>query len=797
MRSLLILSGIILISINSFSQGFNCDGRLYFFRDIGANGYLSCFDNYPGSTTVIDLCPLPGYSHNGLAANPLDSLLYYLDGNSIRSIDANFNSNIICPNIGFGSVSGACDNLGRYWTVTGNNLLAIDLNTCSVVKGPFPLPAGSLDIAYNPYDCHIYIHSSGNNNIFKLDTNGVTVANFQLNFTPGGTYGGTAFGSDGLLYGVADGNLSSIDFQNLTSNFVFSYSPGVTNGRSDMASFGCIDVTASFQAAVINSCDSSTFQFTDSSNGYPVPVNYWLWDFGDNSTSPARNPVHTYTSPGTYTVSLIVASSTGCNLQVFDTAMTTITVNQLNSSSVSYTSCTGSFTLPGGSTVYSSGTYVDSLMSVNGCDSIITVNLTVSGPLSVTATASTIICFGENSELIIQATGGTAPYSGTGSYQVSAGTYTYTVTDANGCSATTGAISITQPTLLSVIASVSSTTAAGSPSGSATAVATGGTPGYAYSWNTVPAQNTATASGLYSGSYSVIVTDSRGCTTATSVIVPESALQCSTFRAFQQGRWGSTAAAAGPGVYLASHFASAYPNGLLIGSCGRTIRLTTSAAVSAFLPSSGNSRQLSPITLVNPSRNSYSNSMAGELVALNLNITFDSLDAAFAPSGVFLKNAIITHGPFTNWTVQRLYDEANRVIGCGGTASYINDLTNALVRVNSTGNEGNGATPYLRCPDRSTRTTNPLPPQDEVNVFPSPTSGNATIRYTMEEPGIASVEVFNTTGELVYTSRESVTNAGEHTLNLPLKNLGLPGGLYFIRFFRNETVEDLRLVISN
>ncbi len=37
----------------------------------------------------------------------------------------------------------------------------------------------------------------------------------------------------------------------------------------------------------------------------------WLWDFGDGNTSTARNPSHTYTTPGMYTVTLTVTGLTG------------------------------------------------------------------------------------------------------------------------------------------------------------------------------------------------------------------------------------------------------------------------------------------------------------------------------------------------------------------------------------------------------------------------------------------------------------------------------------------------------
>jgi PKD repeat protein len=52
--------------------------------------------------------------------------------------------------------------------------------------------------------------------------------------------------------------------------------------------------------------------FTDlSSSNYGI-INSWNWDFGDGNNSIAQNPVHTYTSPGTYTVTLVIETVDGC-----------------------------------------------------------------------------------------------------------------------------------------------------------------------------------------------------------------------------------------------------------------------------------------------------------------------------------------------------------------------------------------------------------------------------------------------------------------------------------------------------
>ena len=60
-----------------------------------------------------------------------------------------------------------------------------------------------------------------------------------------------------------------------------------------------------------------------------------------------------------------------------------------------------------------------------------------------------ILCNGGSSTVTVSATGGTAPYSGTGTFSRSAGTYSFTVTDANSCTATTTG-NITQPTALTL-----------------------------------------------------------------------------------------------------------------------------------------------------------------------------------------------------------------------------------------------------------------------------------------------------------------------------------------------------------
>ena len=139
------------------------------------------------------------------------------------------------------------------------------------------------------------------------------------------------------------------------------------------------------------------------------------------------------------------------------------------------------------------------------------------------------------------AQGGTMPYTFSwGGNQIgdtvntlSPGVHLVTVTDAKGCTAS-DTVEIHEPPYLVVsISNVVPVYCNGVNTGSLTATASGGTPGYTYLWDDNPAlpQITATASYLESGIYTVTATDSRGCiATATediSQVVPTMQLDTS------------------------------------------------------------------------------------------------------------------------------------------------------------------------------------------------------------------------------------------------------------------------------
>ncbi|MBK8562064.1 MAG: HYR domain-containing protein [Saprospiraceae bacterium] len=98
---------------------------------------------------------------------------------------------------------------------------------------------------------------------------------------------------------------------------------------------------------------------------------------------------------------------------------------------------------------------------------------------------------------------------------LSAGTYTVSVSGADGCAGSQTVV-ITQPTALEASATAQNDLAcANSNDGSITVAASGGTPNYDYVWSN--GASTPTVTGLGAGTYSVVVSDENDCTTTLEV----------------------------------------------------------------------------------------------------------------------------------------------------------------------------------------------------------------------------------------------------------------------------------------
>jgi hypothetical protein len=179
------------------------------------------------------------------------------------------------------------------------------------------------------------------------------------------------------------------------------------------------------------------------------------------------------------------------------------------------------------------GTYTLVITDDNGCTASLTRTVSQNALIVPTATSTNVPCFGGTTGTINLAwTGGTPSFSfnwGGGIVSqnrtgLAAGTYTVTITDGIGCTATLSR-TITQPAALTVNATVVNPVCGGT-TGSITLAASGGTGTYTYNWG--GSITGATRTGLAPGTYSATVTDANNCTkTVSSTILPAVVLAAS------------------------------------------------------------------------------------------------------------------------------------------------------------------------------------------------------------------------------------------------------------------------------
>jgi gliding motility-associated-like protein len=296
-------------------------------------------------------------------------------------------------------------------------------------------------------------------------------------------------------------------------------------------------------ASTSATCGMSNGSASVSVSGGVSPYTY-AWSNGGTTSSISGIPSGSYTV--TVTDNNLCTKTTSAN--VSNTGAPTLSVTASvnvncfggnnGSASISATGGTPGYTYSWstGATTTSvsgltAGTYSATVTDAIGCQA--TNSVVITQPTQVISSITASVnpgCFGTSTgTATVAASGGTPGYTylwsngqttanATG---LSAGSYTVTVRDANNCSSTSS-VTLSQPSQVSAnITANTPVSCFGGSNGTATVSASGGTPGYTYSWSN--GNSNAANSGLIAGSYTVTVTDTKGCTATTSVLINQPA----------------------------------------------------------------------------------------------------------------------------------------------------------------------------------------------------------------------------------------------------------------------------------
>ncbi|HXC03364.1 MAG TPA: gliding motility-associated C-terminal domain-containing protein [Bacteroidia bacterium] len=332
--------------------------------------------------------------------------------------------------------------------------------------------------------------------------------------------------------------------------------------------------------------------------------------------------------------------------------------NSNGSISVSASGGTGALTYSwspsGGNTSTASnlgaGSYTCTITDTKGCSAQISssVNNTGGPAVSLTFQTNNLCNAGSLGSATVTPTGGTTPYTfswspsgGTSASanNLSAGTYTCTVTDANGCQQTQ-LVTITEPAALNASApTVTNVNCNGACNGSAVVSATGGTGSYTYSWSP-SGGNSGTASSLCAGTYTCTISDANNCQTLQTAVVTEPVVLAVSVSAITPASCNTSNGSAtvtvsgGTGAYTFSWSPSggtaATANGLAAGSYNLTVN--DASGCSQILPVNINNSG-GPNSTLSSSSNSSCNGSCNGSATVNASGGTGTLTYSWSPSG--------------------------------------------------------------------------------------------------------------------------------------------------------------------
>ena len=418
-----------------------------------------------------------------------------------------------------GNLNGASQSNLAAGTYTVN---VVDANLCpgsGTVTITQPAAALSVSMANTPATC------GANNGTATVTTTGGTTT-YSYVWSPSGGAGATATNLAAGAYSVLVTDLNGCQ---ITGNTTVPSSGGPSISVSTSTGVSCFGGTNG-SATVSGSGGTGTLSYN------------WM---PGGLTGASQSAL----SAGTYTVT--VTDQGGCSnsttVTINEPTELTLSAGTINPANCGTTDGSASVIASGGTgtlsytwspnvsssasaTNIAAGSYTVTVQDLNLCSETINIVVTsIGGPTVTLASSNDASCYGGNDgDATINVTGGTAPFtyvwspsggSGVSATNLSAGTYSASVTDDQGCVGSVNVI-IGSPTQI-VITETITDIICGSSLGQISTSVTGGDGTYSYDW--LPnGETTSGISGLAVGTYSLEVTDGSGCSVLENYVISTS-----------------------------------------------------------------------------------------------------------------------------------------------------------------------------------------------------------------------------------------------------------------------------------
>lgn len=331
--------------------------------------------------------------------------------------------------------------------------------------------------------------------------------------------------------------------EDLTGLVAGNYTVTVTdgNGCSVTHTYTVVNNSGTLAAsATVTSelCTSSNGAINQTITGGNGGITY-SWSSGQTTQDLTGLQAGTYTctitdQTGCYIVESYTVGQSSGNISLAGTNVTNETCgNGQGAINITVTGNNLSYLWSNGATTedlvgISAGNYSCSISNTSGCTfttgTIAVIN--TSGTLNVTTQLITNeVCGNANGSVNVNVTNGTAPYTYSWSngattediIGLTAGIYTITVTDANGCTESHSVTVGSSNGTLSIQNGIITNEVCGNGSGAIDLVVSGGAPALSYAWSS--GQTTQDITGLSAGTYTVTVTDNNGCQESNSYVV--------------------------------------------------------------------------------------------------------------------------------------------------------------------------------------------------------------------------------------------------------------------------------------